>query len=95
MPNSLLSRSSPTPPPRIPFYPADLLPALRDALSALADIDLRYATERDRLDKTAGSPEAKHRLLEALASRHETRREPHVRQLGELQRRMAMLLQRR
>ena len=79
-----------TPEPRLP---GNLLPALHDTLSALADIDVRCATECERLDKQTLSPEAKRRLLDDLTSRHKAAREPYVLQLEELQRRMARLLQ--
>jgi hypothetical protein len=93
MPDSSVSHLPLTLTPQSRVYPADLLPALHDTLSALADIDVRCATECERLDKQTLSPEAKRRLLDDLTSRHKAAREPYVRQLEELQRRMARLLQ--
>ena len=93
MPDSLVSHHPLPYERRRRFYPADLLPALQRTLSALADIDARYERERDRLAGQAVSPETRHRRSVELHDRHEADREPYVRQLGDLQSRIASLLQ--
>ena len=76
------------------LYPADLLPDLQSTLGALAEIDCCYAAERDRLNQQSCSADAKRSLPTELDRRHEAGREPYVRQLSEIQHRIAVVLRR-
>ncbi len=77
--------------PPVPTYPEDLLPELQRVLAALADLDFRYETERDHLDEWSGPEEVKQRLLADLEQKHRATREPHARQVAELERQLAAL----
>ena len=74
--------------PTARIYPDELEGALQSALSCLADLDLRYEEECDRLAQWNGPPEAKARLGAELAELHHRDREPYVLLLAELHRRM-------
>ena len=75
--------------PPVPIYPEDLLPELQRVLSALADLDLRYETERDHLEDWSGPKEVKQRLLAELEQKHRATREPYAMRVAELERQLA------
>ncbi|HEX2136941.1 MAG TPA: hypothetical protein VHG30_13730 [Microvirga sp.] len=74
--------------PPDPFYPADLLPELQSMLKALADVEVRYERERERLARSSEPDEVRERLLAALERQRRREREPYVRRLSELHARM-------
>ena len=77
--------------PPIPTYPEDLLPELQRVLAALADLDVRYETERDHLESWSGPEEVKQRLLTELEQKHRAMREPYAMRVAELERQLAAL----
>ena len=77
--------------PPVPTYPEDLLPELQRVLAALADVDLRYETERDHLEDWSGPEEVKQRLLAELEQKHRATREPYGMWVAELERQLAAL----
>src|SRR5215212_2810820 len=77
--------------PPVPTYPEDLLPKLQRVLAALADLDLRYETERDHLEGWSGPEEAKQHLLAELEQTHRATREPYAMRVAELERQLAAL----
>ena len=85
-------RRSSTPGPPPPVYPDGLLPQIRHALSALADIEFRCEIDRERLRAWAGPEAIRNRLAEELEQRCRAEREPCSRRLTELQRHLAMLM---
>jgi butyrate kinase len=70
-----------------PVYPDDIEPAVQDTLAVLANIDLHYQAERERLEHWLGPRTVKERLAAELENAHRQEREPHVKLLGELHQR--------
>ena len=68
--------------------PQDLLPALQDALKALADVEVHYTARRERLNAWPGPEEAKQKLSARLDEHHRRAREGLVRRVDELERRI-------
>ena len=78
--------------PRAAIYPADLQPALQDTLAILADIDFRFAQQREQLAFWHGPESDKESLADELDREHRRAREPYVQMLAELQRQMMTLM---
>src|SRR4051812_25829203 len=76
--------ADPTGAAEVPFYPDDLLPALRRTLASLADVEMRYEAERDYLEEWSGPEVVKQRLIAALNARWRNDREPIVERLARL-----------
>jgi hypothetical protein len=75
-----------------PYTQADeLLPEVHNALAALADLETRYETERERLERWSGPPATKDRLAALLRDRYRAEREQQSEFLAELQRRLLVL----
>jgi len=72
----------------IPWSHDELLAELQTTLAALADIECRYEADREAVGPEVGSDEEKHHLSVACESRYREEREPYLRNLHELQRRM-------
>ncbi len=72
-------------------YPADIQPAMQDALATLADIDFKYARQREQLAEWRADEGAKDRILRQIDAYHRTAREPYVRLLAELHQRVMAL----
>ncbi len=70
------------------MYSPNLQPLLQSLLSAVADMDFEYECEREKLSGRPLSRDEKIRRLETLRAQHQIRREPYVRQLAVLQKRM-------
>ncbi len=87
VPSDTLTYSSPT-----PFYPDDLLPEIRGLLKALADVEVRYERERLRLSRSPEPEAVKKRLLARLRERRRQEREPYVKRLLLLERRMQAII---
>lgn len=60
----------------IPFYADDLLPDLQGTLAILADLETRYESARDHLERWSGPREVKDRLLADVEQRYRAKREP-------------------
>jgi hypothetical protein len=69
-----------------PWYPDDLLLQLQSTLAALADIELRYQSDQERLQRGTGPEAIKTRFAAQLAERYQRDRTPYVQRLRELQR---------
>jgi hypothetical protein len=67
----------------------NLTTEIQDALAALADVELRYETDRERLDQWSGPEPVKTCLLEQVEDARRRAREPLLRRLVELQSRAA------
>jgi hypothetical protein len=74
--------------PLAPFYPEQLLPELQCMLKALADVEVRFERDRKRLRRSAEADETKKRLLRDLEERRRRDREPFLKRIAELQRKM-------
>ena len=69
---------------------SDLAPDIRNALTALEEVELRYEADRECLQGWSGSEAARARLLNLLEVRHQREREPVVQRLAELHQRSTM-----
>jgi hypothetical protein len=65
------------------YYSPAMLPLAQSLLSTLANIELEFEQERDKVRSITDS-ELKGLMLARLEARHLTRREPYVRQLARL-----------
>ena len=79
------------PSPRM--YSPGLQPLLQSLLATLANIDLEYERERERLGNRTLDMALKVQVLEKLKQHHRERREPYVQQLSVLQDRIWQGLQ--
>jgi hypothetical protein len=71
------------PSPRM--YSPALQPLLQSLLSTLADLDLAYDREREKLSVSMKDASLRTRALEKLKQHHHERREPYLQQLAMLQ----------
>ena len=60
------------------------LAGMHDTLVAIADLETQYEIEREQLEQSTGTEEAKERDRADLADAHQHRCEPHVRQWAKL-----------
>jgi len=67
------------------MYSPSLQPLLQSLLATLANIDVEYERERDRLSTRTMDGSLKMRVLAKLQQQHRERREPYIRQLSVLQ----------
>jgi hypothetical protein len=68
---------------------SDAQQPLFDALRAtLANFDLDYRRERERIGRSTQDPVLSRRLLQRLAQRHKERCEPYIRHIAVLENRM-------
>ena len=67
------------------MYSPSLQPLLQSLLATLANIDVEYERERDRLSTRTMDGSLKMRVLAKLQQPHRERREPYIRQLSVLQ----------
>ncbi len=81
-----LTSSTALPGPR--FYPEDLLPALQASLAALADLDVRFRIEAERLALWSGGPEEKFARLDELRRQHALARRPYLERIAALEARI-------
>ena len=71
--------------PLVPrFYSNDLEPSLQATLSRLADLDLQFDCELEKLTESPLSEDARDRLVRRLRDKHGQEREPLVKRLAEL-----------
>ena len=61
------------------------LAGMHDTLVAIADLETQYEIERDEIEQSSGTVEAKERDRAALEDAHQHRCEPHVQQWAKLQ----------
>jgi hypothetical protein len=73
------------PVPQTPCYPDGLLAELQTTLAALADLEVRYATDRERLEAWDGPDAIKKKFAAQLEERHQRDRKLYVERLAELQ----------
>ncbi|HEX2556385.1 MAG TPA: hypothetical protein VHL98_22020 [Microvirga sp.] len=86
-PSDILMHAPPT-----PTYPDDLLPEVQGMLKALADVEVRYERERARLSRSPEPETEKKRRLSRLRERRRQEREPYVKRLSVLERRMQAIM---
>jgi hypothetical protein len=67
-----------------PWYPDDLLSELQGTLAVLADIEVQYETDRERLDAWDGPDAIKRKFTAQLEERRQREREPYVQRLADL-----------
>jgi hypothetical protein len=86
------ARRMSVPRPRTPWYPDDLLLQIQQTLGALADIEFRFETERQRLQASSENGQACSRLAEDLERRYQAEREPCIQSLTDLQDRLTSVM---
>jgi hypothetical protein len=85
MPRTSTARLASASSMQCPSYPADLLPLLQSTLAALADIELRYHCDQEKLQGWAGPEAIKMRFGAQLSERYQRECTPYVQKLSELQ----------
>jgi hypothetical protein len=95
----LMPRSSAAPRPlapsiHSPWHPDDLLAQLQATLAALADVEVQYEMDRERLEAWAGPETIKQKFAAHLEECHQRDREPYVQLLADLQNRASMIMAR-
>jgi hypothetical protein len=68
------------------MYSNELQSMMQDLLRTLANIDLEYNSELERLDRSATDDELKQYIKDKIRARHRERREPYVNLLSEIRR---------
>ena len=63
----------------------EALAGMHDTLRAIADLETQYEIEREQLEQSSGTEEAKERDRADLEDAHQHRCEPHVQQWAKLQ----------
>ena len=63
----------------------EALLGMHDTLTAIADLETQHEIEREQIEQSSGSEEAKQRDMAALDDAHQHRCEPHVQQWAKLQ----------
>ncbi len=85
-----MPRSSTASRPLVPstldsWYPNDLTSELQTTLAALADVEVRYEIDRERLEAWDGPDAIKQKFAAQLEQRRQQDREPYVQRLADLQ----------
>jgi hypothetical protein len=94
MPRSSAAPRPVAPATRTPWHADDLLAELQATLAALADIEVQYEMDRERLEAWAGPEAIKHKFATQLEECHQRDREPYVQLLADLQNRASMIMAR-
>ena len=76
---------------QVPTDPEDLLPAVQQALAALANLEVQIEIQRECLDGWPGSETLKAELLAKLEQEYRAKRQPYAVRLAELKQEMATL----
>ncbi|QRM32500.1 hypothetical protein [Microvirga sp. VF16] len=84
MPRSSAAPRPLAPSTQAPWYPDDLLAEFQTTLAALADLEVRSATDREWLAAWDGPEPIKKKFAAQLEERHQRDREPYVEQLADL-----------
>jgi hypothetical protein len=71
-------------PPTPRFYSDQLGPSLQATLSRLADFDLQFDRELEKLMESPLAEDVRDRLVQSLRDKHGQKREPLVKRLAEL-----------
>ncbi len=84
-----MSRSPAAPRPLAPltqaaWYPDDLVSELQSTLAALADLEVQYEMDRERLEAWAGPEGIKKKFAAQLEEHHQRKREGYVQRLTDL-----------
>jgi hypothetical protein len=70
--------------PQTSSYPDDLLSELQGTLAALADLEVQYESDRERLQAWDGPDAIKRKFAAQLEEHHQRDREPYVQRLADL-----------
>ena len=68
-----------------PWYSDDLTSELQTTLAALADVEVQYEMDRERLEAWDGPDAIKKKFAAQLEERHQRDRKPYVERLADLQ----------
>jgi hypothetical protein len=92
MPRSSAVPRSLAPSKQSPWHPDDLLGELQATLAALADLEVQYEMDRERLAAWDGPEAIKKRFTAQLEEHHQRDREPYVQRLADLQCSMSRIM---
>lgn len=84
MPRSSAAQRPLAPSTPVPWYPDELLAELQSTLAAMADIEVRYEMDRERLEACDGPEAMKQKFAIQLEERYQRDREPYVVRLADL-----------
>jgi hypothetical protein len=84
MPRSSAAPRPLAPSTQAPWSPDDLLAELQSTLATLADIEVWYEADRERLEAWDGPDAIKKKFAAQLEERHQREREPYVQRLADL-----------
>ena len=76
---------------QVQTHPEDLVPAVQQALAALANLQVQIEIQRECLDGWPGSETVKAELLAKLEQEYRAKRQPYAVRLAELKQEMATL----
>ncbi len=92
MPRSSAAPRLLAPSTQSPWHADELLAQLQATLAALADIEVQYEMDRERLEAWAGPETIKQKFAAQLEERHQRDREPYVQWLADLQNRAKTIM---
>ncbi len=92
MPRSSAAPRLLAPSTQSPWHPDDILAQLQTTLAALADVEVQYEMDRERLEAWAGPEAIKQKFEAQLEERHQREREPYVQRLADLQSRAKSIM---
>ena len=69
-------------------YSPEITPLLQSLLATLADIDFAYESDLEVVQNSAVDEVLKQKVVEKLQQQYRARREPYIRQIATLQRRI-------
>ncbi len=95
MPRSSAAPRLLAPSAQSPWHVDELLAQLQAALAALADVEVQYEMDRERLEAWAGPETIKQKFAAQLEERHQRDREPYVQLLTDLQNKARTITARR
>ena len=84
MPRSSAALRPLVPVPQASWYSEGLLAELQTTLAALADVEVQYQTDRERLEAWDGPDAIKTKFTAQLEERHQRDRELYVQRLADL-----------
>ena len=92
MPHSSAAHEPFAPLTQAACYPDDLLDEIQTALTALADVEVRYEIHRKHIAGWTGPDSLQKRFATQLEQRHQRKREPYVQRLSDLQHRTMLIM---
>ncbi|WP_245444697.1 hypothetical protein [Microvirga sp. KLBC 81] len=74
-------------------YSPDILPLMQSLLGTLADIDVEFRTDLEKILQSAVEEPLKQRAIATLEKRHHERRAPYVREINKLEKQIQRMFE--